>query len=198
MPKIIIVQYEEDPDAITKFKMCSRYLWDDHISFTRNAIISVFENLDDINAIADRLSKNQDDIAAVIVPYYGQVAADKLAGLLKSHISLATDFIRYTKAGINTVDTSTKVSDNITEIATLLSTLDPEYWPKDTVISLFKDHVACLIKAVDAQAKRDWVAGIAAYDEGHMKISALSDAFSEGIICKFPEKFVKYDRFPIF
>jgi hypothetical protein len=76
-----------------------RKLWEDHITYTRNYIISALAELPDAGAIAKRLVKNQDDIGEAIKPYYGEEAGQKLAALLKDHIAIATEVVKAAKEG---------------------------------------------------------------------------------------------------
>ncbi|HKW14493.1 MAG TPA: hypothetical protein VJS69_08410, partial [Candidatus Krumholzibacteria bacterium] len=62
-----------------KARMEMRKLWEDHVMFTRNYVISATSNLPDAQPVLDRLLKNQDDIGNAIRPYYGDAAAQKLS-----------------------------------------------------------------------------------------------------------------------
>src|SRR5262245_18730938 len=68
-----------------------RKLWEDHITYTRNYIISALADLADADAVANRLLKNQDNIGDAIKPYYGAEAGKTLSGLLRDHILIATE-----------------------------------------------------------------------------------------------------------
>jgi hypothetical protein len=46
-----------------------RKLWEDHITWTRNVIISVDAGLPDLNTVVARLLQNQTDIGNAIKPY---------------------------------------------------------------------------------------------------------------------------------
>jgi len=48
------------PSAV-ELKLAMRELWEEHVMYTRNYIISAVAHLDDFGAIAGRLLKNQDD-----------------------------------------------------------------------------------------------------------------------------------------
>src|SRR6185436_9114971 len=58
-----------------------RKLWEDHITYTRNYIISALGGLGDADAVAARLMKNQEEIGNAIKPFYGAAAGDKLTAL---------------------------------------------------------------------------------------------------------------------
>ncbi len=195
MPKIFIVHYEEDPEAIVQFRLDSIYNWDDHLNFTRDAIISILAGLDDINAIATRLTQNQTDIGNMLMPYYGEDAAKALTDLLNTHISIASNIIQFTKAGRNITDAKAQWVVNAQQIANYLETLDPINWPAADTMSALQTHMDCTLQELDARVKKDWVADIAAYDLAHKSMNTIAEYYSNGIIQNFPEKFVKYDTY---
>src|SRR5262245_43803490 len=73
-------------------------LWEDHIVYTRNFIISFAGNLPDQDAVAARLMQNQVDIGDAIKPYYGDAAGTQLTSLLKEHIQGAVEILKAAKA----------------------------------------------------------------------------------------------------
>lgn len=193
MPKFIIVHYEEDPEAIMQFASMVRGLWSDHVDYTRNAIISILAGLDDINAVATRLDRNQDEIGEILTPYYGAAAAATAKTALKEHISLFTDVIRFKKADRDTAELETKLDNNAVAIAEFLASLDPSNWPKSAILEALRTHVKHTLAEINARVAKDWEADIAANDLVRSSIKMVADAMSAGIIDKFPEKFVKYD-----
>ncbi|MBI5560609.1 MAG: hypothetical protein HY883_04985, partial [Deltaproteobacteria bacterium] len=74
-------------------------LWEDHITWTRNYIISSLSGLEDADKVRERLLKNGDDIGNAIKPFYGDDAGKKLASLLRDHIAGAADVVKAAKAG---------------------------------------------------------------------------------------------------
>ncbi len=83
----------------SELRTAMRKLWEDHVTWTRNYIVSALAGLDDASAVAQRLLKNQDDIGAAIIPYYGETAGKKLAQLLRHHILIAADVVSAAKTG---------------------------------------------------------------------------------------------------
>ena len=64
------------PSAV-ELRTALRKLWEEHIVYTRNFIISALAGLDDTATVADRLLRNQDDLGAAIKPFYGEEAGTK-------------------------------------------------------------------------------------------------------------------------
>ena len=76
-----------------------RKLWEDHITWTRLAIVSFAGGLPDLQATEARLLANQVDIGNAIKPYYGRTAGNRLTALLKEHILGAVALLQAAKSG---------------------------------------------------------------------------------------------------
>ena len=64
-----------------------RKLWEDHVTWTRLAIISLETGTPDTNATVARLLRNQTDIGNAIKPYYGNAAGNALTAQLRDRKS---------------------------------------------------------------------------------------------------------------
>lgn len=190
MNKIIIVHYEEDPNAISAFKKSVNDLWDQQTDYIRNAIISIIDGADDISAVTARLTQNQEDIGNSIAPYYGDIDAGELTALLKTLISTTINIIITVKSSTSTADLEAQWIAIANNIAALLDSIDPDNWPKDTVSAILTKYLSCILKEATSRASKDWVSDFAAYDIARDTIAELAAAESNGILDKFPEKFV--------
>jgi hypothetical protein len=90
-----------------RFHDAMRKLWEDHITWTRNVIISFEVNvpdssvtLPDLGAALDRLFQNQVDIGDAIKPYYGTERGDQLTALLHDHIAIAGQILQAVKVAM--------------------------------------------------------------------------------------------------
>jgi hypothetical protein len=171
-------------------RLAMRKLWEDHITYTRNYIISALADLEDVNAIAGRLLKNQDDIGNAIKPYYGEDAGKQLAVLLRDHILIATEVVNAAKMGNNeNLDlASKKWYANGDDIANFLSGANPNWSKKDLTDMLYK-HLELTTGEVISRLKKAWAADINYYDEGHVHMLMFADMLTDGIEKQFPEKF---------
>lgn len=175
-----------------ELRMAMRKLWEDHITYTHNYIVSALADQPDRDAITQRLLTNQDDIGDAIKPYYGEAAGKKLASLLRDHIVIATSVVKAAKAGDKTglEDTQKKWTANGKEIAAFLSSANSN-WPKNTLEEMLQKHLDLVTGAVVARLHEDWAAEIKAYDDGHMHMLMFADTLTEGIAKQFPAKFKK-------
>ena len=176
-------------DATYELKMAMRKLWEEHITYTRNYIISAVAGLQDADKVAERLLKNQDDIGGALKPYYGDEAGNKLAALLRDHILIATEVVTAAKAGNNDAlgAGQEKWTANGKDIAAFLSGANPN-WSRQDLESMLQRHLDLTTAEVVGRLKQDWAADIRAYDEGHEHMLMFADALSEGIAKQFPDK----------
>ena len=169
-----------------------RKLWEEHIVYTRNYIISALAGLEDTAPVTERLLRNQDDLGSAIVPFYGEEAGKKLAGLLRAHIVIATDIVTAAKAGDNDGVTTGEKSwhQNGEQIADFLSGANPN-WTRAAMSDMLSKHLDYTTTEIVSLLKGDWAADIAAYDKGHEHMLMFADMLSDGIIKQFPAKFSK-------
>lgn len=175
-----------------ELRTAMRKLWEDHITWTRNYIVSSLSDLEDSGKVAERLLKNQDDIGDAIKPFYGDEAGNKLTALLKDHIIIATEVVKAAKAGNNEdlMKASDKWTANADDIAVFLSGANPN-WPQAVLKDMLHKHLEYTTGEVTSRLKKDWAADIDSYDKGHMHMLMVADALAGGIVKQFPNKFKK-------
>lgn len=176
--------------AAVEVRMAMRQLWEEHIVYTRNYIISDLADLPDKDAVAQRLLRNQDDIGNAIKPYYGDEAGNKLSALLRDHIMVATEVVTAAKGGdkAQLAAAQEKWTANGKEIAGFLSSANPN-WPRATLEGMLQKHLDLTSGEVVGRLNKDWAADIKAYDEGHAHMLMFADTLTEGIAKQFPDKF---------
>jgi len=181
-----------DSQSAEALRAAMRKLWEEHIAYTRNYIISGLAGLDDSGKVAERLLRNQDDIGNAIQPFYGDEAGKKLSGLLRDHILIAADIVSAAKAGNNDMVSKgdKKWHGNADDIATFLSGANPN-WPKAALTDMLYKHLDFTTAEVVSRLKKDWAADIEAYDKGHDHMIMFADELTNGIVKQFPEKFSK-------
>ncbi len=175
----------------TAFRLAMRKLWEDHIIWTRQVIVSAAAGLPDLNPAVDRLMQNQVDIGTAVKPFYGDAAGDKLTALLKEHISGAYQVLVAAKAGDNPkLEAANKAwYKNADDIAVFLAGANPEYWPADQMKMHMKEHLDLTLAEAVARLQMKWTDDIMAYEKVHAQILGMADMLSAGIIEQFPKKF---------
>jgi hypothetical protein len=184
------MSYKSTPKA-EAFHDAMRKLWEDHIIWTRQFIVSAAADLPDKAAATDRLLKNQDDIANAITPYYGAEAGQKLDALLKEHITIAAELVTASKANdaAKAQDAQTRWFTNADAIASFLSGANPKNWPEAEMKDEMHHHLEATAEEATARLKGDWAGDIAAFDKVHEQILGMADMLAAGIIRQYPAKF---------
>jgi hypothetical protein len=168
-----------------------RRLWEDHVTWTRLAIISLTTDAPDTEATVGRLLKNQTDIGNAIKPFYGEAAGLELTRLLRDHILIAADLIAAAKAGdeADVVEAQSRWTANADEIAGFLAGANPRSWTLEEMKAMLQEHLRLTTNEAVARLQRNWAADIAAYDEIHLQALGMADMLSNGIIRQFPGSF---------
>ena len=168
-----------------------RKLWEDHITWTRLAIVSFAGGLPDFDQTAARLLRNQTDIGNAIKPYYGRKAGERLTALLKEHIAGAVDLLKAAKGGDDNAFATAKDAwyRNGRQIARFLSSANPRVLPFARTDRLMKGHLDDTLDEAAHQLGGDFGASVRDYDHIHQHILRMSDAISNGIIRQFPDRF---------
>jgi hypothetical protein len=168
-----------------------RRLWEDHVTWTRLAIISLTGDTPDTEATVGRLLENQTDIGDAIKPFYGEAAGQELTRLLRDHILIAADLIAAARAGDKTAvaEAQSRWTANADEIAAFLAGANPRSWDLDEMKTMLHEHLRLTANEAIARIQGDWAADVAAYDQIHLQALEMADMFSNGIIKQFPARF---------
>jgi hypothetical protein len=180
------------------FHDAMRKLWEEHITYTRNVIISFELNepdagtvLPDLGTVVDRLLQNQVDIGDAIKPYYGEAAGNQLTALLHDHITGAAAVLTALKAN-DQAALQTALDAwyaNAHDIAVFLNNANPRNWPLDEMDQMMRDHLDTTTAEAVARHDADWSGDVAAYDRVHQVALEMADMLSDGIIAQFPNRF---------
>jgi hypothetical protein len=168
-----------------------RALWEDHVTWTRLAVISLVDGSPDTEATVGRLLRNQTDIGNAIKPFYGGAAGKALTAELRRHILIAADLIAAAKAGDQARVSAEQArwGRNADDIAALLSEVNPRQWKRPALRAMLGMHLRLTTQEVVARLRADWKADVAAYDRIHRHALGMADALSAGLTAQFPERF---------
>jgi hypothetical protein len=168
-----------------------RRLWEDHITWTRLAIISLTTNSPDTDATVGRLLRNQTDIGNAVKPFYGKAAGNELTKQLRAHILIAAEVIAAAKAGdtAKLADAQARWAKNGNAIAAVLASVNPRYWRLAVMKRELRMHLKLTTEEAVARLQRRWDADVAAYEKIHRHALHLSDLLSDGLTKQFPKRF---------
>jgi hypothetical protein len=168
-----------------------RKLWEDHITWTRLAIVSFAGGLPDLQATEARLLANQTDIGNAVKPYYGRAAGNRLTALLRQHILGAVDLLQAAKSGDQAAigKASAAWYANGNQIADFLHSANPHNWPRKAMRSMMKDHLDETLKEAQDRLGGNFAADVRDYEAVHRHILEMADMLSAGIMRQFPQRF---------
>jgi hypothetical protein len=168
-----------------------RKLWEDHVTWTRLAIVTFADGSAGFDATATRLLQNQTDIGDAIKPFYGEAAGNQLTALLRDHITIAVELLQAAKAGDTSAfeEANTRWYANSNDIADFLAAANPRSWPRAQMRAAMKTHLDQTLAEAAHELGGDYAASVADYDEIHVHILDMADLLSSGIIRQFPGKF---------
>jgi hypothetical protein len=173
------------------FHDAMRKLWEDHVTWTRLAIVSFAAGAPDLQATEDRLLQNQADIGDAIKPYYGTQAGNRLTALLRDHILGAVALLQAAKAGdaakVQTASAAWYANGN--DVADFLSAANPRSWPRSATRPMMKEHLDETLKEAQDRLGGRFAADVADYEAIHRHILDMADTLSAGIMRQFPQRF---------
>lgn len=167
-----------------------RRLWGDQITWTRNSIYCLVDDLPGGAQAEQRLLKNQEEFGDLLRNYYEPKTCTRIVDLLKDNVNLAADAIR----AVNEKDTrllslsNRKWFANADSVAVILSSENPNYGMGELKLMLH-EHLKHITDVATARAKKDYDGDVRSYDIASNQAMKLSDVLTDGIIHHFPEKF---------
>jgi hypothetical protein len=168
-----------------------RKLWEDHVTWTRLAIVTFADGSQGFDATAGRLLQNQADIGDAFKPFYGDAAGNHLTALLREHILGAVDLLTTAKAGDSAGFAAARDRwyANANQIADLISSLDPQVWPQDEMRAMMRTHLDQTLAEAADELGGHYAASVADYEPIHAHILEMADTLSSGLFVQFPSRF---------
>ena len=166
-------------------------LWQEHVVWTRLAIISLTTGAPDTKETVARLLRNQTDLGNAVKPFYGAAAGKQLTALLREHILIAADLIAVAQkgdeAGVSTQQT--RWTKNADQIADFLSGANPRHWKQGEMRRMMHEHLRLTTNEVVARLTQNWTADVKAYDRVEREILQMSEMLADGLVAQFPSRF---------
>jgi hypothetical protein len=165
-------------------------LWEEHINWTRSAIVSIVFYTPDQDLVIKRLLRNPTDMGNVLQPFYGSEKASEFSNLLREHLVIAAQLVKATKAGNTTAaaDAEKRWYANADQIAVFLASINPN-WSRSEWIAMLHEHLALTKSEAVSMITKDYGAAVSILDTIERQALTMADVMAEGIIRQFPDKF---------
>lgn len=173
---------EQMADLVNYFRL----LWEEHVYWTRMAVMAILNNLAETPQITERLLRNPSDFAQAIEVYYGDEAAQRFKQLMYDHLTIAAELFTAEKEGNKTAyaDADQRWHDNADAMAAFLSTLNP-YWHEDDWSAMMKEHLDLLSENVRQMLNGQYEDSTNGFDEIEMQALEMADMMADGIMRQF-------------
>jgi len=170
-----------------------RQLWEEHINWTRLAIISIANGSPDTQSVSNRLLRNAADFGNLFANFYNHAIAQEFSKLIRDHLTIAADLVVAAKKQDNNavVDIDKKWHKNADDIANFLSSINPN-WNRSEIQKMMYNHLSLTKAEAVAILTNKYEEGIALFDEIEGQALMMADSYMEGIAKQFPNRVMNH------
>ncbi|MBH1940049.1 LysM peptidoglycan-binding domain-containing protein [Mobilitalea sibirica] len=164
-----------------------RMLWNQHVAWTRMAVMGIVHDLPETDMMIQRLLRNPQDFANVLASFYGEEEAQRFEELFSQHITIAADLVRAAKAGDTAAvqEAEQRWYENADEIASYLASLNPN-WHEEDWSAMMNEHLDLLGENVTNMVAGNYEESINGYDDVEAQALEMADIMAEGLYEQFP------------
>ncbi len=167
-----------------------RTLWQEHVFWTRMAIISIIQDSEDKGPVLNRLLRNYEDMAETLVPYLGNETAREYGDLIEEHLQIAAELVTAAKEEDQTAfeDANARWYENADEIAAFENTTIPKLALEERK-AMWYEHLNLTKNETVELLNKDYNTSIDTFDLIEEQANMMADSLANGIIQQFPERF---------
>ncbi len=167
-----------------------RTLWQEHVFWTRMAIISIIQDSEDKGPVLNRLLRNYEDMAETLVPYLGNENATEYGDLIEEHLQIAAELVTAAKEEDQTAfeDANTRWYENADEIAAFENTTIPQLALEERK-AMWYEHLNLTKNETVELLNKDYNTSIDTFDLIEEQANMMADSLANGIIQQSPERF---------
>lgn len=164
-----------------------RMLWEQHVTWTRIAVIALLNDLQERDLVLQRLLRNPKDFADAFGTFYGDEVAQSIDGLLTAHLTIAAELVQAAKAGNRdaAADAERRWYANANQIAEYLGSINPN-WSTEDWNAMLNEHLELLQTNIMYMLEGNYEESINAYDDIEAQALEMADMMAEGIARQFP------------
>jgi uncharacterized protein YicC (UPF0701 family) len=175
-----------NPGTQSDLQWKMRFVWLQHVYWTRLLLISIAERLKDQAATTARLMQNPKDIADLFKPYYGSQTAETIEQLLTEHLQIGAELI--TALRDSKAEEAARLKAlwyaNADKMAAAFSGINPYYGYNELRGMLYK-HLDLTTEEVAKRLSGDYPADIQAFGRVEQEAIMMADYFTSGIHRQF-------------
>lgn len=166
-----------------------RMLWEQHVFWTRLAIVSMVFGLPDVEPVTGRLLRNPQDFAEALRGFYGDQVAMRFADLLREHLVIAAQLVQAAKAGDSSAagEAERKWYANVNAIAAFLGTINP-FWSESQWRNMLHEHLAMTKAEAVAMLNQNYEESIRLMDQIEKQALVMADVMINGLIKQFSDR----------
>jgi len=167
-----------------------REAWEQHVYWTRMLLISIAERLQDQSATEERLLQNPKDIAGIFARYFCPDGVCAFQRLLTEHLEIGAELITALRDGQTgrADELRRRWYANADQMAEALSALSPFYC-RDEMRDMLRRHLDLTTQEIEARLAGHFEADIRAFGQVEQEALRMADAFTDGIVRQYPQKF---------
>ena len=164
-----------------------RMLWEQHVTWTRIAVMALLNDLKESDLILQRLLRNPKDFANAFRSFYGDEVAQGIEQLLTSHLTIAAEIVQAAKAGNREAlaDAERRWYANANQIAEYLGSINPN-WSTEDWNAMMEEHLELLESNIMNMLEGNYEESINEFDDIEAQALEMADMMAEGIARQFP------------
>jgi hypothetical protein len=165
-------------------------LWDEHVLWTRLAIISIANNLPDTGLVINRLLNNATEFGILFADFFDPRIAREFAELMRQHLVIAAELVMAAKRG-DTAEVARLEKEwyaNADEIAKFLASINP-HWSEEEIRAMMHEHLALTEQEAVAVLNNRWEESIDLFSKIEHQAYMMANTYIEGLVAQFPGLF---------
>lgn len=163
-----------------------RFLWEQHVYWTRMVITGIAFDSPDLDASLNRLLRNVPDFEMTLSRFYSRAEVDTFDALLRDHLVVAADLVRAAKAGDTAAveDLRSRWYENADQIVEHMHRMNPFWRPQD-MRPMWREHLDLTLNEAVQILGGQYAESVATFDTIERQALQMADAFWRGIIRQF-------------
>ncbi|KQM11701.1 hypothetical protein AOA80_06610 [Methanomassiliicoccales archaeon RumEn M1] len=177
-----------DATSAVAFREDWREIWEDHVWYTREAIIGILTDSASTSETVNQLIQVAADTREAMRPYYGD-QVDAFYTELVGHFTGAAEVVQTLKAGGDVNPAVERLYANAENMSALMNNMNPQFWKFDEVNAMWREHLDLTIQEAVQYFNGDFAGSAATFNMISDQGLEMADMFGDGIMNQFPDRF---------